>query len=104
MSQCDFWEYVQNADKGVFAGSALNSAIQTLHTTRTIIYSGTKSWEGSWAIIFRRLFSKNCTFGSKSGTKSLVRRYKAKFTKTVPEHLKVCYVWLIKFKKQLMYV
>ena len=46
MSQCDFWEYVQNADKGVFAGSALNSAIQTLHTTRTIIYSGTKSWEG----------------------------------------------------------
>ena len=25
-----------------------------------------------------------CTFGSKSGTKSLVRQYQAKFSKTVP--------------------
>ena len=31
----------------------------------------------SWARIFRRLFSKGCTFGSKSGTKDLVRRYQA---------------------------
>ena len=37
----------------------------------------------SWAIIFRRLFSKRCTFGSKSGTKSLVRRYQSKFAKNV---------------------
>ena len=35
----------------------------------------------SWARIFRRLFSKRCTFWSKSGTKSLVRRYQAKFAK-----------------------
>ena len=28
----------------------------------------------SWARIFRRLFSKRCTYGSKSGTKSLVRQ------------------------------
>ena len=42
----------------------------------------------SWDTTFKRLFSKRCTFGPKSGTKSLVRRYKAKFSKTVPEHLK----------------
>ena len=52
----------------------------------------------SWARIFRRLFSKSCTFGSKSGTKSLVRRYQAIFAKTVPEHLKIfknliCQIW-----------
>ena len=54
-----------------------------------------------WATIFRRLFSKRCNFGSKSGTKSLVRRYQAKFAKTVAktEHLKVCQICLIKFKK-----
>ena len=51
----------------------------------------------SWAIIFRRLFSKRCTFGSKSGTKFLVRQYQANFSKTVPEHLKVCHIWLTKF-------
>ena len=39
-------------------------------------------------------FQKRCTFGSKSGTKSLVPQ--AKFAKTVPEHLKVCHIWLIK--------
>ena len=43
--------------------------------------------------------TKRCTFGSKIGTKSLVRRYQAKFAKTVPEHLKVCHIWLIKSKK-----
>jgi hypothetical protein len=58
---------------------------------------------GSWAIIFRRLFSKRCTLWSKSGTKSLVYRYQAKFAKIVPEHLKVCHIWLIQFKKQLMF-
>ena len=42
-----------------------------------------------WARIFRRLFSKSCTFGSKSGTKSLVRRYQAKFAKTVIDVPKV---------------
>ena len=55
----------------------------------------------SWARIFRRLFSKRCTFGSKSGTKSLVRRYQAKFTQTVSEYLEVCHIWLIKFLKIL---
>ena len=35
----------------------------------------------SWAWIFRRLFSKRCTFGWKSGTKFLVRQYQAKFAK-----------------------
>ena len=35
----------------------------------------------SWARIFRRLFLKRCTFGSKSGNKSLVSRYQAKFAK-----------------------
>ena len=58
----------------------------------------------SWATIFRKLFSKRCTFGSKSGTKSLVRRYPAKFRKTVPEHLKVCHIWLINSKKKLCLV
>ena len=47
--------------------------------------------------------SKRWTFGSKSDTKSLVRRYQAKFAKTVPEHLMVCHVWLIKFVKKLMF-
>ena len=41
----------------------------------------------SWARIFRRLFSKRRTFGSKSGNK----------TKTIPEHLKVFHIWLIHF-------
>ena len=40
----------------------------------------------SWARIFGRLFSKRCTFGSESGTKSLVRRYQVKFAKTVPHN------------------
>ena len=43
-------------------------------------------------------FSKRCIFGSKSGTKSLVRRYQAKFANSVPEHLKVR---LIKFEEKL---
>ena len=47
----------------------------------------------SWARIFEILFSKRCTFGSKSGTKSLVRRYQAKFAKTVPDHLKVAVIF-----------
>ena len=49
------------------------------------------------------LFSKRCTFGSKSGTKSLVRLYQAKFAKTVPKHLKVCHIWLIKSLTNLMF-
>ena len=49
-------------------------------------------------------FSKRCTFGSKSGTKSLVRQYQAKFAKTVPENLKVCHIWLIKFLKMFSYI
>ena len=55
------------------------------------------------AIILRRLFLKGCSFGSKSGTKSLIRRNQAKVAKTAPEYLKVCHIWLIKFKKQLMF-
>ena len=43
------------------------------------------------------------TFGSKSGTKSLVRRYQAKFAKTVPDHLQVCHIWLIKCLKKIMF-
>ena len=58
----------------------------------------------SWARIFRRLFSKRCTFGSKSDTKSLVRRYQAKFAKTVSQHLKVCHIWLIKFNKKTNWI
>ena len=57
----------------------------------------------SWANIFRRLFSKRCTFWSKRGTKSLVRRYQAKFAITVPENLKVCHIWLIQFLIKLMF-
>ena len=45
------------------------------------------------------LFSKRCTFGLKSVTKSLVRRYQAKFAKIVPDHLKVCHIF-IKSKKK----
>ena len=48
----------------------------------------------NWANIFRRLFSKRCTFGSKGGTKSLVRWYQTKFAKTAPERLKVCHTYL----------
>ena len=51
----------------------------------------------SWARIFSKLFSKSGTFGSKNGTKSLVRRYQAQFAKIVSEYLKVCHIWLIKF-------
>ena len=59
----------------------------------------------SWTRIFRRLFSKRCTYGSKSRTKSLVRRHQAKFTKTVPEYLKVCHILLIQFiKKSYVYL
>ena len=54
----------------------------------------------SWATIFRKLFLKRCTFGSNSGTKSLVRRYQAKFAKTFPEHLKVSHIWLEKKTKK----
>ena len=46
----------------------------------------------SLAIIFSKLFSKRCTFGPKSGTKSLVCRYQPKFAKTVPELLSICLV------------
>ena len=48
--------------------------------------------------------SKSCTFGSKSGTKSLVRRYQAKFAKTILEYWKVCHIWLKKFKKKIRLV
>ena len=41
-------------------------------------------------------YSKSWTFGLKIGTKSLVHRYQIKFPKTVPKHLKVCHLWLIK--------
>ena len=37
---------------------------------------------------------------SKSGTIPLVRRYQAKFAKTVPEHLKFCHIWLIEFEEK----
>ena len=60
--------------------------------------------QSSWARIFWRLFSKRCIFESKSGTKSLVRRYQDKLVKTVPDHLKVCHIWLIKFKTKLCLV
>ena len=69
-------------------GKALMKINWSSQRTRTIIVH--RSVEGnlscSWAIIFRILFSKRCTFVSKSGTKSLIRRYQAKFAKTVPEH------------------
>ena len=71
-----------------------------------VSYSGLKVYsdpQDSWARIFRRLFSR-CTYVSKRGTKSLVRRYQAKFAKTVLKHLKVCHIWLIKKKKTLCLV
>ena len=58
-------------------------------------------------------FQKGALFGSKSGTKSLVGRNQAKFSKTVPEHLKVWHTWFRKIvflviltteKRQLNYV
>ena len=51
------------------------------------------------ARIFMELYSTSCTFGSKSGTKSFVRRYQAKFAITVPKHLKVCHIWLHRIQK-----
>ena len=63
--------------------------------TRITEHVGLAILQGSWAMIFSKLFSKRCTFGSKSGgTKSLVRRYQARFAKTVPEHLSICHIWL----------
>ena len=44
-------------------------------------------------------FQKGALLGQK--VTSLLRRYQA-FVKTVPEHLKVCHIWLIKFKKKIM--
>ena len=58
----------------------------------------------SWVRIFRRLFSKRFTFGSKSGTKSLVRWHQAKFTINVPEHWRSVIVWLIHFFLKIMLV
>ena len=49
-------------------------------TIRSILYT----LQVSWASIFRRLFSKRCTYGSKSGSKSLARRKQAKFPKNCP--------------------
>ena len=48
----------------------------------------------SLAIIFGRLFSKSCSFGSKKPALNfaLVRRYQDKYAKPVPEHLKVCHI------------
>ena len=51
-----------------------------------------------WARIFWRLFSiRKVHLWVKKRTKSLVRRYQAKFANTFPEHLKDCHIWLIKF-------
>ena len=52
------------------------------HNLKNTISKMVQKVQSSWAIIFRILFSKCCTFGSKSGTKSLVRRYQAKFAIT----------------------
>ena len=59
---------------------------------------------GSWARISSKLFSKRCTYGSKSGTKSLVRRYQAKFAKTVPEHWRSVIFGLSFFLNKLCFV
>jgi len=80
--------FVRNVSK------SLNKCGNYQRKSYTYIAAGPESLED--------LFSKRCNFGSKSDTKSLVRRYQAKFSKTVPEHLKVCHIWL-KFKKQLMF-
>ena len=42
-------------------------------------------------------FQKGALLGKKA--KSLVRRYQAKFAKTVTEHLEVYHIWLIFFFK-----
>ena len=62
-----------------------------------VVWTGHVHVPDSWARICRRIFSKRCIFGSKSDNKFLVRRYLAKFAKTVPEHLKVWHIWLIQF-------
>ena len=43
-------------------------------------------------------------FWVKSGNTFLVCRYQAKFAKTVPEHLTVCQIWLIKLKKFFIHI
>ena len=61
--------------------------------------------ECSWARIFSKLFLKRYTFGSKSGTKSLVGRYEAKFAKTVSEPFYLLYIEIFPTKKrQLNYM
>ena len=52
----------------------------------------------------KKTISKSRTSGSERGTKSLIRRYQAKFAITVPEHLKVCHICLMKFKHKLCLV
>ena len=56
----------------------------------------------SWARIIEKTIFKKVHFWIKSGIKSLVRRYQAKFSKSVPEHLKVCHIWLV--KKMFSYI
>ena len=45
-------------------------------------------WIAAGSESLENYFQKRCTFGSKSGTKSLVLWYMAKFSKNVPEHFK----------------
>ena len=48
-------------------------------------------------------FQKGALLGRKVGLNFWVRRNQAKFANTVPEHLKVYHIWLIKFQKILMF-
>ena len=84
----------KTADKRIQGKGSENSA-------KNVSFCG---FHYSWVLIFRILFSKRCTFGSKSSTKSLVRRHQAKFSKTVPEHLKIRHIWLINSENNLCLV
>ena len=67
-----------------------------IYNLPTLITNRTAAGHNLQNTIFKKLH-----FWVKSRTKSLVRRYQAKFSKT--QHLKVCHIWLKNLKKKLMF-
>ena len=62
------------------------------------LLQGLELFSGGWSFVKAAgpkslvNYFKKVHFWVKSGTKSFVRQYQAKFAKTVPEHLKVCHI------------
>ena len=72
--------------------SSISNIQQKALPSSGILYVSTQLGQNLQKTIFKKVH-----FMVRNVTKSSVSRYQAKFAKTVPEHLKVCHIWLINF-------